>query len=113
MNDADKTKAQLIQELAETRQSVAELEAPLAARGQPEQVARTAIEQASAEAIPQAPREYAESIVDTVREPLLVLDAELRVVAASRSFCRDFHVTPEETQGQLLYSFPDAGAISF
>jgi hypothetical protein len=32
------------------------------------------------------------TIVDTVREPLLVLDSELRVVAASRSFYLPFKV---------------------
>jgi hypothetical protein len=35
-------------------------------------------------------REYAESIVATVREPLLVLDADLRVQTASRSFYETF-----------------------
>jgi len=48
-------------------------------------------------------REYAENIVDTVREPLLVLDADLRVLSASRSFYQTFNVTPEETEGRLLY----------
>jgi PAS domain S-box-containing protein len=46
---------------------------------------------------------YAESIVDTVREPLLVLDSALRVRSANRSFYRQFQVSPEETQDQLLY----------
>ena len=46
---------------------------------------------------------YVKSIVDTVREPLIVLDAELRVVSASRSFYQMFQVTPEETEKQLLY----------
>jgi signal transduction histidine kinase len=48
-------------------------------------------------------REYAENIVDTVREPLLVLNADLRVLSASRSFYQTFNVTPEETEGRLLY----------
>ena len=48
-------------------------------------------------------RSLEEAIVDTVREPLIVLDDALRVIAASRSFYRDFHVTPEETQGRLLH----------
>jgi two-component system CheB/CheR fusion protein len=48
-------------------------------------------------------RELAESIVDTVREPLVVLDGGLRVVSASRSFYQRFHVAPEETVGRLLY----------
>ena len=45
----------------------------------------------------------AQSIVDTVREPVIVLDKELRtVIAASRSFYSAFEVSPEETQGKLL-----------
>ena len=44
-------------------------------------------------------RSLAQAIVDTVREPLLVLDKELRVVAASRSFYLTFRVNPQETQG--------------
>src|SRR4051812_19403155 len=46
---------------------------------------------------------YAESIVDTVRDPLLVLDAELRVRSASRSFYEAFGVGPEATEGRLVY----------
>jgi len=47
--------------------------------------------------------DYAESIVATVREPLLVLDANLHVVSASRSFYSTFKVTPDETVGGLIY----------
>jgi chemotaxis protein methyltransferase CheR len=49
----------------------------------------------------------AQSIVDTVREPILVLDNELRVIAASRSFYSAFKVSPEDTQGRLLYTLGD------
>jgi two-component sensor histidine kinase len=45
----------------------------------------------------------AEAIVNTVREPLLVLDADLRVILASRSYHLTFQTTPEDTQGRLLY----------
>jgi two-component system CheB/CheR fusion protein len=48
-------------------------------------------------------REYAESIVATVRESLLVLDGDLRVQSASRSFYTTFQITPEETEGRFLY----------
>lgn len=48
-------------------------------------------------------RTYAENIVDTVRQPLLVLDAELRVQSANRSFYQAFRVTPQETEGKPLY----------
>ena len=46
---------------------------------------------------------FAESIVATVREPLVVLDAGLRVLSANRAFYRVFGVVPEETEGRLLY----------
>jgi two-component sensor histidine kinase len=49
-------------------------------------------------------RAFAQAIVDTVREPVLVLDRELRVIAASRSFYAAFMVHPEDTQGRLLYT---------
>ncbi len=49
----------------------------------------------------------AQSIVDTVREPVIVLDKALRVIAASRSFYSAFEVSPEETQGKLLYALGD------
>ena len=48
-------------------------------------------------------RTLAEAIVDTVREPLVVLDRDLRVVAASRSFYRTFGVARYNTQGRLFY----------
>ena len=47
--------------------------------------------------------EISESIIDTVREPLLALDQDLRVVFVSRSFYEVFKSTPEETVGQLIY----------
>jgi chemotaxis protein methyltransferase CheR len=46
----------------------------------------------------------AQGIVDTVREPVLVLDKELRVVVASRSFYSAFKVSLENTQGRHLYA---------
>jgi chemotaxis protein methyltransferase CheR len=49
----------------------------------------------------------AQGIVDTVREPVLVLDSDLRVIAASRSFYSAFKVGPNDTQGRLLYALGD------
>ena len=49
----------------------------------------------------------ASAIVDTVREPFVVLDQDLRVVAASQSFYLTFKVTPEHTLGKLLYDLGD------
>ena len=47
--------------------------------------------------------EFAENIIDTVREPLLLLDKDLRIVKASHSFYDFFKVTPDETIGTLIY----------
>ena len=45
----------------------------------------------------------AEAIVDTIHGPFIVLDAQLRVLAASRSFYETFGVDPEQTIGALLF----------
>jgi two-component system CheB/CheR fusion protein len=50
-----------------------------------------------------AAEQYAESIVDTVREPLLVLDGDLRVVSAGHSFYEFFQVPPGETAGRRIF----------
>jgi PAS domain S-box-containing protein len=50
---------------------------------------------------------YADNIIATMREPFLVLDEDLRVKTANRSFYQTFHVSQEETEGCLIY---DLGA---
>jgi two-component system CheB/CheR fusion protein len=52
-------------------------------------------------------RAHAEGIVDTVHESLVVLDADLRVVSAGRSFYRTFKVEPEQTEGRLFCELGD------
>jgi PAS domain S-box-containing protein len=61
-------------------------------------------ERKQVEQIANEAREYAESIVDTVREPLLVLDADLKVISANHNFYQTFKTKPEETKGQLIYN---------
>ncbi len=46
---------------------------------------------------------YADGVVQTIREPLLVLDADLRVKSANRSFYQTFKTTKEQTAGRLIY----------
>ena len=46
---------------------------------------------------------YAQSIVATVRQPLVVLDGELRVVSANQAFYGTFHVKPRDTENRSLY----------
>jgi PAS domain S-box-containing protein len=48
-------------------------------------------------------RVLAEATVETVRDPLLVLDGKLRVKAANRSFYETFQVTREETENRRVY----------
>jgi two-component system CheB/CheR fusion protein len=48
-------------------------------------------------------RLYAESIVNTVHESLLILDTNIRVVSANASFYRSFKMERKETEGKLLY----------
>ena len=49
-------------------------------------------------------RDFAMSIVETVRQPLLVLDTQLRIRMANQAFCRAFQVSPAEAEGQVVYS---------
>ncbi|PWW03714.1 chemotaxis protein methyltransferase CheR [Hoeflea marina] len=49
----------------------------------------------------------AQAIVNTLHEPLLVLDSDFRVLAASVSFYRSFQVEPTQTIGRMLFSLGD------
>ncbi len=49
------------------------------------------------------PRDWAETITQTVREPLIVLTKELRVLAASSAFYHKFQITKEGSEGQIIY----------
>ena len=48
-------------------------------------------------------KELAEKVVDTVREPLLILHEDLRVQSANRAFYDTFQVEPGETEGRMVY----------
>ena len=52
-------------------------------------------------------REYADTIVESAREPIVVLNAALQVTGANPAFYRTFQVTPEETEGRLIYELGD------
>jgi two-component system, chemotaxis family, CheB/CheR fusion protein len=56
-----------------------------------------------AESVLTRARNYFESIVETVRGPLLVLDADLRIVSANRAFYRTFDLLPADVQGHVLW----------
>ncbi|MFA5182502.1 MAG: PAS domain S-box protein, partial [Syntrophales bacterium] len=90
MKNDEKTKEQLVHELAELRFQNATLKKSITGT-------------ASAELAAEESRHYAESIVETVREPLLILDADLKIISANRNFYRTFKVTPGETLGCFIY----------
>ena len=52
-------------------------------------------------------RDFAMSIVETVRQPLLVLDMDLRIRMANRAFYRLFKVSSQETEGRVVFSLSD------
>jgi PAS domain S-box-containing protein len=90
MKDNEKTKEQLVKELTELRSQDAVLEKARKELA----VIKIAADELGA---------FAESIINTVREPLIALDQDLRVVKVSSSFYDFFKVNPEETVGQLIY----------
>ena len=90
MRDDNKTKKQLVHELSELRSQNAELKKSITGSS-------------SAEVVAEEARLYAESIVETVRESLLVLDADLKIITANRTFYTNFKVTPGETIGTFIY----------
>jgi PAS domain S-box-containing protein len=48
-------------------------------------------------------RDYARTIIETIREPLLVLNARLQVITANRSFCEMFKVQAADVEGQPFF----------
>jgi two-component system, chemotaxis family, CheB/CheR fusion protein len=48
-------------------------------------------------------RNYAQAIVETVREPLIVLDSNLQVLTANQSFYQTFQVAAAETEQQVIF----------
>ena len=48
--------------------------------------------------------EIFDNIFRSIREPLLVLDPDLKVLKANHSFYRTFKVNPDKTEGELIYS---------
>lgn len=46
---------------------------------------------------------YIKTVVDIVREPVLILDKDLRVMAANEAFCRTFQVESRDTEQKIVY----------
>jgi len=96
-----KIKQQLLLELEELRARLEAAERRLQEANellQAQIAERKRVEEIFAEA-----QKYTESIVETIREPLLVLTPDLKVITANHSFYETFQVTPEETEGRFVY----------
>ena len=90
MKDDEKTKRQLVIELTDLRSQCAALE-------------KSITENKSAKLVALEVTRYAESIVETVREPLLVLDANLKIISVNRNFYATFKINPANTIGRFIY----------
>lgn len=100
----DRAPRELSLEQAEALQAIArQVVAQLELRQNVAALARAAAESKQAEVVIADARAYAESIVETVREPLVVLDTEMRVKTANRSFYQTFQFLPEATEGRSIY----------
>jgi two-component system CheB/CheR fusion protein len=49
-------------------------------------------------------RSFSENIIETLREPFLVLDSDLKISIANKAFYRSFKVSAEETIGKFIYT---------
>lgn len=93
LGENDKTKEKLQLELDELGRKREELETQKVETQAKERVLREALDYI----------DLAGRIVETIGEPMVVLDKDLRVVLAIPSFYQTFQATPEETEGQLIY----------
>jgi len=87
MEDKLKAKERLVSESGKMRQRVAE------ETGRKRVRVKTILKR----------EEYIEDILQTVREPLLVLDSKRRVISANRSFYQTFKIIPGDIKGKVLY----------
>jgi len=55
----------------------------------------------------QTEKEFAENLLETVREPLLILDSKLRIVSANSNFYQTFKILPAQTIGNVIYDIGD------
>lgn len=47
--------------------------------------------------------DYSEAIISTIHDSMIILDKDIRIKTANKSFYRQFHLNEEETEGMLLY----------
>jgi two-component system CheB/CheR fusion protein len=76
-------------------------------RNRNRELAALNVEVEKARAASDRERSYADAIIETVREPLLVLQHDLTILRANQAFYFDFKVRPDETIGRFLYEIGD------
>ena len=96
-----KTKQQLLLELAELRTRLEATERRLQEAS--ERLLAQIAELKRVEQTFEKVQKYTESIVETIREPLIVLTPDLKVISANHSFYETFQVTPKETEGRFIF----------
>ena len=101
MKGKAKTKQQLLLEMEELRTRLDATERRLQEAN--EILQAQIAERKRAEETFEKAQKYAESIVETIREPLIVLTPDLKVISANHSFYETFQVTPEETEGRFIF----------
>ena len=110
-NDYEKTENKLKatnQQLTATEQQLRAMNLQLTANNQQlqatEQQLRAANQQLRAsEELAQTALQYADNIIDTLREPFLILDHDLKVVSANQSFYNNFKISVKNTIGRYIY----------
>ena len=89
------------QQLRASNQQLTATEQQLRAANQQLEASNVEIRQKEKEAV--AAKEFAENIISTLREPLLVLDADLKIITANESFYKTFRVSEKDTLGRFVY----------
>jgi two-component system CheB/CheR fusion protein len=101
MKGKAKTKQQLLPEMEELRTRLDAAERRLQETN--ERLHTQIAKRKRAEETFERVQKYAESIVETIREPLIVLTPDLKVISANRSFYETFQVTPKVTRGKYIF----------
>ncbi|RLC46214.1 MAG: hypothetical protein DRI23_12625, partial [Candidatus Cloacimonadota bacterium] len=89
------------QQLRASNQQLTATEQQLRAANQQLEASNIEIRQKEKEAV--AAKEFAENIISTLREPLLVLDADLKIITANESFYKTFRVSKKDTLGSFIF----------
>ncbi|OYT13344.1 MAG: hypothetical protein B6I19_05615 [Bacteroidetes bacterium 4572_114] len=89
------------QQLEANNQQLSASEQQLRAANQQLEASNIEIRKKEKEAV--AAQKYAENIISTLREPLLILDADLKVITANESFYKTFNVSQNETLGSFVF----------